>query len=75
METLMYEIYNLGRLFQYIWLDVEGRRLFGYAEHHINPTKVERSVIFMRTEPCKPRFRLEGFISTDAVISEYRNMI
>ena len=26
-----YGIYNLGRLFQHIWLDVEGRRLFGYA--------------------------------------------
>ncbi|MDO9048998.1 MAG: transposase [Methylobacter sp.] len=24
-----YGIYNLGRLFQHIWLDVEGRRLFG----------------------------------------------
>lgn len=26
-----YGIYDLGRLFQHIWLDVEGRRLFGYA--------------------------------------------
>jgi transposase len=26
-----YGIYNIGRLFQRIWLDVEGRRLFGYA--------------------------------------------
>src|SRR5664279_2227507 len=26
-----YGIYNLGRLFQHIWLDVESRRLFGYA--------------------------------------------
>ena len=26
-----YGIYNLGRLFQHIWLDIEGRRLFGYA--------------------------------------------
>jgi transposase len=26
-----YGIYNIGRLFQHIWLDVEGRRLFGYA--------------------------------------------
>ena len=26
-----YGIYNLGRLFQHIWLDVEGRRIFGYA--------------------------------------------
>jgi transposase len=26
-----YGIYNLGRLFQHIWLDVEGRRLFGCA--------------------------------------------
>ena len=26
-----YGIYDLGRLFQHIWLDVEGRRIFGYA--------------------------------------------
>jgi len=26
-----YGIYDIGRLFQHIWLDVEGRRLFGYA--------------------------------------------
>jgi len=26
-----YGIYDLCRLFQHIWLDVEGRRLFGYA--------------------------------------------
>ena len=26
-----YGIYDLGRLFQHIWIDVEGRRLFGYA--------------------------------------------
>jgi transposase len=26
-----YGIYDLGRLFQHIWLDIEGRRLFGYA--------------------------------------------
>jgi transposase len=26
-----YGIYNIGRLFQHIWLDVDGRRLFGYA--------------------------------------------
>jgi transposase len=26
-----YGIYNIGRLFQHIWLDVEGRQLFGYA--------------------------------------------
>jgi transposase len=26
-----YGIYNLGRLFQPIWLDVDGRRLLGYA--------------------------------------------
>ena len=25
-----YGIYDLGRLFQHIWLDVEGRRIFGY---------------------------------------------
>lgn len=28
-----YGIYDLGRLFQHIWLDIEGRRLFGYAKH------------------------------------------
>jgi len=26
-----YGIYNLARLFQHIWLDIEGRRLFGFA--------------------------------------------
>ena len=26
-----YGIYDIGRLFQHIWLDVEGRRMFGYA--------------------------------------------
>lgn len=26
-----YGIYNTARLFQHIWLDIEGRRLFGYA--------------------------------------------
>ncbi len=26
-----YGIYDLGRLFRHIWLDIEGRRLFGYA--------------------------------------------
>ena len=26
-----YGIYDLGRLFQHIWLDIEGRRLLGYA--------------------------------------------
>jgi transposase len=26
-----YGIYDLGRLFQHIWLDIEGRRLFGHA--------------------------------------------
>jgi len=26
-----YGIYDVGRLFQHIWLDIEGRRLFGYA--------------------------------------------
>ena len=26
-----YGIYNTGRLFQHIWLDIEGRRIFGYA--------------------------------------------
>ena len=26
-----YGIYDLGRLFQHIWLDIEGRRLFGDA--------------------------------------------
>lgn len=26
-----YGIYNTGRLFQHIWLDIEGRRMFGYA--------------------------------------------
>jgi transposase len=30
-----YGIYDLGRLFQHIWLDVEGRRLFGYAKHYM----------------------------------------
>jgi transposase len=27
-----YGIYNLGRLFQHIWLDVQGRRVL-FAEH------------------------------------------
>ncbi|WP_394752837.1 hypothetical protein [Crenothrix sp.] len=26
-----YGIYDLGRLFQHIWLDIEGRRLFGHG--------------------------------------------
>ncbi len=26
-----YGIYDICRLFQHIWLDAEGRRLFGYA--------------------------------------------
>ncbi len=30
-----YGIYDLGRLFQHIWLDVEGRRLFGHAKHYM----------------------------------------
>jgi len=33
------------------------------------------SVIFMRAAAGKPWLRLEGFMSPDAVISEYRNMI
>jgi protein SCO1/2 len=33
------------------------------------------SVIFMRAAPGKPWLRLEGFVSPDAVIHEYRNML
>jgi len=33
------------------------------------------SVILMRAKPGKPWLRVEGFLSPDAVISEYRNMI
>jgi protein SCO1/2 len=33
------------------------------------------SVILIRTVPGKPWLRLEGFVSPDAVIREYRNMI
>ena len=32
------------------------------------------SVILIRTAPGKPWLRLEGFVSPDAVIREYRNM-
>lgn len=32
------------------------------------------SVILMRTAPGKPWLRLEGFMSTDAVIGEYRKL-
>jgi transposase len=31
IQRRCYGIYDLGRLCQHIWLDVEGRRLFGYA--------------------------------------------
>ena len=33
------------------------------------------SVILMRAKPGKPWLRVEGFLSPDALISEYRNMI
>jgi protein SCO1/2 len=33
------------------------------------------SVILMRAKPGKPWLRVEGFLSPDAVISEYRNML
>jgi protein SCO1/2 len=33
------------------------------------------SVIFMRAAPGKPWLRLEGFVSPDAVVREYSNMI
>ena len=33
------------------------------------------SVIFMRAAPGKPWLRLEGFVSPDAVIREYDNMV
>lgn len=31
IQQRCYGIYNLGRFFQHIWLNVEGRRLFGYV--------------------------------------------
>ena len=33
------------------------------------------SVILMRAEPGKPWLRVEGFLSPDAVVREYRNML